>query len=223
MAAFDDIDYSYLGVEDLKGDRPVRVTNVARRKVNYVLPELNGTTRNFAPAPVSGKPEAKVITFHELYLLHNSPGGAKLIYENLQIKDNDVRIALDLPTDPEFDYSIEDIKKLMVEGTKEQILDALDFGPFYIAQWMKSTLVTEAVKIDYDKIKFFESLFRMKLDNLRENFEWAKEDPQIGREYRAMQAGEAQAGRQRRAGSASAEDNKSEQDNAIRARRAPLQ
>lgn len=223
MSAFDDIDYSYLGVADLTGDYPVRVVNVARRKVNYVLPELNNTTRNFAPAPFSGKPEVKVITFHELYLLHNSPGGAKLIYENLQIKDNKVRVALNLPTDPEFDYSIEDIKKLMVDGTKEQILDALDFGPFYIAQWMKSTLVTEKVAISYDKIKFFETLFRMNLDNLRDNFEWAKEDPQIGREYRAMQAGEASSGRQRRAGAAPEENSQSQQDEAIRARRAPLQ
>lgn len=222
MAAFDDIDYSYLGVEGLKGDYPVRVANVARRKVSYVLPELNGTTRNFAPAPLSGKPEIKIVTFHELYLLHNSPGGAKLIYENLQIKDNDVRTALDLPTDPEFDYSIDDIRKLMVDGTKEEILDALDFGPFYIAQWMKNSLATETVNISYDKIKFFESLFRMNLQNLRDNFEWAKEDPQIGREYRAMQQGEEGAGRQRRAGASTEAPAQDDMPN-VRARRAPLQ
>lgn len=224
MAQFDDIDYSYLGVEGLKGDRPVRVTNVARRKVSYVLPELNDMRRDFPPAPISGRTEPKVITFHELYLLQNSPGGAKLIFENLQIRDNDVRVALDLPTDPEFDYDLADIEKLMVEGTKEQILDALDFGPFYIAQWMKNALVTKNLSINYDKVKFFETLFRMKLDNVKENFEWAKEDPQIGREYRAMEKVNEGAGRQRRAGTSTDDaSNKQVQDSAMRERRAPLQ
>lgn len=206
MAQFDDIDYSYLGVDDLKGDRQVRVSNVARRKVHYVLPELNNTTRTFAPATPGANLDTKLVTFHELYLLHNSPGGQKVIFENLQIKDNDVRIALGLPTDPEFDYSIEDIKKIMNSGTKEEILDALDFGPAYIAQWMKGALVTENVKLDYDKIKFFETLFRMSLDNLKSNFEWAKEDPQIGREYRAMETNNEAVTRQRRAGANSVGD-----------------
>lgn len=202
MAAFDDIDYSYLGVEGLRGDRPVRVSNVARRRVSYVLPELNNTTRSFPAAPSSGRTEVKVITFHELYLLANSPGGAKLIHENLQIKDNEVRKALDLPTDPEFDYTVEDVRRIMVNGSKEEILDALDFGPVYIAQWMKSELATGDVKIGYDKIKLFEGLFRINLNNLRENFEFAATDPQIGAEYKAMKGVVSDSGRQRRAGQA---------------------
>lgn len=213
MAAFDDIDYGYLGVEGLKGDRPVRVSNLGRRKVSYVLPELNNTTRTFNPAD-NGYVDSKVLTFHELYLLYNTPGGPQLIFDNLQIKDNDVRAALNLPTDPEYDYSVEDIKKLIEDGTKEEILDALDFGPFYLAQWMKSVIVAEGLN-DYSKRKFFEGLFRMDLDNAQDNLEWATGDSIVGDLYSKMKVQDGGMRRRRASGDGIAGEQ-------TRQRRAPI-
>lgn len=197
MASYKDVDYSYLGVDGLHGDYMVRVSNLSRKRVVYTIPELN-LYRDFRPAQ-GNQIDTKTISFHELYLLSNSPGGEKLIWDNLQIKDNDVRKALGLPEDPEFDYSIEDIKKLVVDGTEEEILDALDFGPFFIASQIKGLLITDTPPISYDKIRFFEGLFRMNLQVLKDNFEWSKTDPQVGAQYRAMDAKEQQNGRTRRA------------------------
>jgi len=198
MGSFNDIDYSYLGVEELNGAYPVKVSNVSPQVISYVLPELNGTTRTFAPA-TSRTMDTKSIQFHELYTLFQSPGGQQLIYDHLQIKDNQVRKALNLPTDPEFDYSYEDIKKLVQEGTEEEILDALEFGPFFIAQWMKNIVVTEGLN-DYNKRKFFGGLFNMSVDEAQDAFEWSQGDPIVGAQYKQMSSKTSQGGRERRVG-----------------------
>lgn len=198
MAAFGDIDYSYLGVEGLTGDRPVRVSNLGRRKISYTLPELNNLHRTFNPAE-NGYIDTKVLTFHEIYMLNNIQGGPQIIFDNLQIKDNEVREALDLPTDPEFDYDVDKVRKLVQEGTQDEILDALDFGPFYIAQWMKTIIVSEGLN-DYSKRKFFEGLFRMDLDNAQDNLEWATKDSRVGADYARISGAQQDAPiRQRRA------------------------
>lgn len=184
MASFRDTDYSYLGVDGLHGDSMARVTNHSRKRIVYTVPELN-ITRTFLPAD-GVRLDSKLITFHEMYMLKNSPGGEKLVWDNLHIADNNFRKALGLPEDPEFDYTIEDIRKLTVDGTEDEILDALEFGPFFIASQIKNILVTESPKISYDKVKFFENLFRMNLSVIRENFNWAKEDERIGSDYQAM-------------------------------------
>lgn len=199
MSAFSDIDYSYLGVPGLTGDRPVRVTNLGRQRVYYTLPELNGLHRTFQPVE-RGIADTKVVTFHELYTLNNSPGGPQLIFDNLQIKDNDVRKALDLPEDPEFDYSVEEIKELIEKGTEDEILDALEFGPYYLAQWMKEVIITEGLN-DFEKRKFFEGLFNFNLTAAQENFNWSKEDPIVGSIYQAMDPNTKE--RERRASSPS--------------------
>lgn len=217
MASYRDVDYSYLGVEGLHGDYMVRVSNLSRKRVVYSVPELN-LYRDFRPAD-GNTIDTKALSFHELYLLANSPGGEKLIWDNLQIKDNDVRKALNLPEDPEFDYSIEDIKKLVVEGTEEEILDALDFGPFFVASQIKNILITDTPSIGYDKIRFFEGLFRMNLQVLKDNFEWSKGDPLVGAQYKAMdKKNNATTTRQRRAG-ATAQPEITEAP--VRQRRAP--
>ncbi len=201
MASYKDVDYSYLGVEGLHGDYMVRVSNLSRKRIMYTLPELN-LARDFRAADGSTV-DTKTVSFHELYLLNNSPGGPKLIWDNLQIRDNDVRHALGLPEDPEFDYTYKEIKELIETGTEEEILDALDFGPFFIASQMKAILVTETPKIDYNKIRFFEGLFRTKIETLKDNFDWSKGDEVVGDVYKAMDKSKpavGRASRQRRAG-----------------------
>lgn len=198
LGSFKDIDYSYLGVDSLDGSYPVKVSNISPQIVSYVLSELNGTTRTFEAA-THNRVETKTIQFHELYTLFQSAGGQQLIYDHLQIKDNMVRTALGLPTEPEFDYSYEDIEKLVQEGSKEEILDALEFGPYYIAQWMKNIIVTKGLN-DYNKRKFFGDLFNMSVDVAQDNFEWAKGDPTVGSRYAAMGAQADAMARTRRSG-----------------------
>lgn len=203
MANFNDVNYEYLGIEGLTGGYMSRVTNLSNNRVLYVLPELN-ITREFQGA-TAREQDTKTISFHELYTLKNSPGGEQLIWDNLQIKDNAVRQALGLPSDPEFSYSIDDIRKLVVEGSEDEILDALEFGPYFIATQIKNYLVTEEPKIDYGKIRLFEGLFHMQLQTLRDNFEWAKLDENVGTQYKAMDTSENTARGERRANGSSKE------------------
>jgi len=198
MASYSDIDYGFLGVgEDLTGATPVRVANLSPHVVEYVLTDP-AVRRTFTPATPT-QVDLKTIQFHELYTLYNSPGGPRLVYDHLQIQDNRIREALGLPTDPEFGFSYNDIKKLVQEGTEEEILDAIEFGPYYIPQWMKNIIVTEGLN-DYSKRKFFGTLFSMDLNSAQDNFEWAKGDPITGEKYKAMDSVKQPGARQRRTG-----------------------
>lgn len=198
--SFSGVDYSFLGIEGLRGDKPVKVTNISPKVVSYLLPELMGDmARTFRPA-TSTAAETKTIQFHELFTLAQSLGGMQIIYDNLLIESNEIRKALGLPEDPEFDYTYEDIKKIVQEGTKEEILDAIEFGPFYIVEWAKNIIVTEGLN-DYSKRKFFSTLFNMNLDRAQENFEWATDNEKVGSQYKEMSGKAADGGRQRRSSS----------------------
>lgn len=188
MASYSDNDYGFLGIDGLKGDYMVKVTNLSPQVVDYVLPELN-LSRSFAAA-TNHTTDTKQIQFHELYTLYQSPGGPQLIFDHLQIKDNSVREALSLPADPEFDYSQDGIRKLISEGTELEIVDALDFGPFYLAQWMKNIIIVEGLN-DHSKRQFFSKLFHMNIDSAQDNFDWATQNSNVGSQYAAMKAPES--------------------------------
>ena len=118
-------------------DRKTEVTviNKYNGSVGYDVPDL-GVHRNFFPG------ERKLITFDELEKLSFSPGGAVILKEYLEIADKDVINSLfyEAP-EPEYFYSKEDIKKLMVEGSLDQFLDCLDFAPEAVKEIIKDLAV----------------------------------------------------------------------------------
>lgn len=171
-----DVDYSFLGVEGLTGNRMVRVTNMGRNVVAYTLPELNNTRREFRPSIDGQQPESKSISFHELYILANKLGGEQLIWDNLLIEDNDVRIALGLPTTeetPEAKYTRDEVFEILKKGNRDEILDMLEFGPFYIAQWVKEDVIALDSRATRDLIG---EVFQINVDKLEETTRWAAED-----------------------------------------------
>ena len=156
--------YDFLGTE-VTGAMEVKVWAVGAGKVHYELQDPK-VTRTFNPG------ELKILTFHEIYQLANHPGGMYLLVNNLQIRDNKVRQAIGLSVDPEYLYTEEDAKILVVNGTREQILDALEFGPLGLASMIKHFAV---IHVDSsDKINFFNKLFSMNILELRDAFD--KED-----------------------------------------------
>ena len=156
------IDYSFLGVEGLTGERAIRVWKRAKGKVVYSLDDpkvYRVWNRN---------DEVKMITFHELYTLSNAPGGRGILQYFLLIKDQEVLQALDLPLDPEYQYTEEDCRKLILKGTKDQILDALEFGGYGVATLIKKA-ATE-VKIDStSRKKMINGIFGFDLDLIYDN------------------------------------------------------
>ena len=173
------IDFSYL-VEVLKGDTMIPVSNMGRKRVAYIIEEI-GVTRDFRQFQEGQRPDTKNIPFGELYALSNMPGGMQLIWDNLKIDSNDARQALGLPLaedTPEVEYDRETVANIVQNGTEDEILDMLEFGPYYIAEWIKE----EAINVDSSKRRhFIGQVLQINIDALEENVKWAAGDEDAGR------------------------------------------
>jgi hypothetical protein len=163
MSIKQDLYSSFLG-EEITGDLEVKVWSTSIGDVVYALDDPR-VHRNWKPG------ELKIITFHELYQLANTPGGMPILVNHLQIRDENVRKALQLPMEPEYFYTEEDARKLVNTGTEEEILDALEFGPRSLASMIRYFAILDIDSLE--KMKFFNGLFRMNIQQIRENL---KED-----------------------------------------------
>ena len=159
--------YDFLG-EDITGAMEVKVWAIGAGLVTYALVDP-AITRVWRPN------ELKVITFHELYQLANTAGGMQLLYDRLQIRDNKVREALQLPLDPEFLYTEEDAKNLVINGTEAEVLDAIEFGPMGLTSMIKHHSILHVDSLE--KANFFNTLFKMNIQELRNSVEKVGEDP----------------------------------------------
>jgi hypothetical protein len=159
MAVTQDSYSSFLG-EHITGTMEVKVWSNSIGAVGYGVDELR-VSRSWQPS------ELKIVTFHELYLLANQPGGMALLTNYLQIRDQKVREALQLPLEPEYLYTDEDAKKLVISGTEDQILDALEFGPISLAGMIRHYAILEVT--DINRMKFFNNLFSMSIEVIRDN------------------------------------------------------
>jgi hypothetical protein len=108
-------------------DKIVIVKNRSSGTVGYKIPEDN-IRRIFT------KGEEKRISITELEKLSFQPGGSYIMANYLQIKDAEAIEELGIHTEPEYNMSVEDIKKLMLEGSLDAFLDCLDFAPEGVIQ-----------------------------------------------------------------------------------------
>ena len=121
------------------------VKNRSASMVVYRIPEKN-IRREFAPG------EVKKISGEELIDLSYQSGGRELMANFLQIQAKEVTQELNIHTEPEYNYSEQDIAELIKTGSLDAFLDCLDFAPVGVLDILKSL----AVKIplsDFDKRK----------------------------------------------------------------------
>ena len=114
------------------------VFNVKNRSTGvaiYRIPEDN-IRREFAPG------ETKRIAFGELEKLTYQPGGTELLTNFLQILDQEPTTTLNIHREPEYDLSEEQIKDLILNGSIDEFLDALDFAPIGVIDLIKSYSVS---------------------------------------------------------------------------------
>lgn len=98
------------------------VKNRSDSVVFYTVPDLN-VRRNFNPG------ESKDISENEIKQLSFQPGGMSLISDFLQIDRTDLnKIGLG-EQEREYFFSEADIKELILNGSRDEFLDALDFAP----------------------------------------------------------------------------------------------
>jgi len=113
----------------------IKVKNRSAGNVVYTVPDLK-VRRDFLPG------EIKNIDSDELVQLSYSQGGRLLISQYLQILDEDVRDELEGEVEPEYNFTDEDIKNLILTGSLDAFLDALDFAPVGVLDLIKKYSVS---------------------------------------------------------------------------------
>lgn len=123
-------------------DELIKVRNRDNGVVGYNIPEMNNLRRNFAIG------ETKEITMDELRKLSYIPGGDVILRECLVIENEEALKEILSDVEPEYFYTDEDIKTLLLSGTLEQLQDCLDFAPSGVIDLVKDY----AVKLEINDI-----------------------------------------------------------------------
>ena len=111
------------------------VKNRSSSMVVYRIPETN-LRREFAPG------ETKRIPFGELEKLTYQSGGRELLENFLQILEEEVTTNLNVRRELEYDMSEAQVRDLLLTGSLDAFLDALDFAPIGVIDLIKSMAVT---------------------------------------------------------------------------------
>lgn len=99
----------------------MKVKNRSACVVIYTIADLN-ITRRFAPG------EVKEISKDEIQRLLYQKGGTSLFLDDLQVSAEDMAELGFGAQEPEYFYSHEDIKRIMLTGSLDEFLDLLDFS-----------------------------------------------------------------------------------------------
>lgn len=113
---------------------PNTIYNVKNRSssvVVYRIPEDN-LRREFAPG------ETKKIPFSELEKLTYQQGGREMLEQFLQIIDEVVTSNLNVRREVEYDMSENQVRDLLLRGSLDAFLDALDFAPLGVIDLIKT-------------------------------------------------------------------------------------
>jgi hypothetical protein len=116
----------------------VNVTNISDARVGYDVPEIPAS-RRFNPG------EMKQISVGELRALEFIEGGSVLIRNFLRVDNEDFLKELGVTVEPEYFWSRDDVVELLMNGSIEQVQDALDFAPQGIIDLIKEVAVTEQI------------------------------------------------------------------------------
>ena len=112
----------------------LNVTNRSGGIVIYKIPEHN-IRREF------NERETKKIPYQELVWLSYRPGGRTLMQNMLLIEDPEAVESLNITAEQEYFMTEEDVIKMLVHGSLDQLLDALDFAPEGVIQIIKDQAV----------------------------------------------------------------------------------
>ena len=99
----------------------ISVTNNSTNSVGYQIPE-DGIDRQFNIG------ETKQISLDELQKVQYVPGGDYILKNCLTINDKDALAFLNMEVEPEYFYSTEDIKNILLNGTMDEFEDFINFA-----------------------------------------------------------------------------------------------
>ena len=121
----------------IEKDTLIKVKNRYSGTVGYTIPELGNLHRSFS------KGETKEITMDELRKLSYISGGKVLLQNYLIVQNQDaLKELLSDDVEPEYYYGEEEIKKLLLTGSNDQLLDCLEFAPEGVIGLVKDLAVS---------------------------------------------------------------------------------
>ena len=119
----------------IENNMTIKVTNRDNGSVGYSVPDL-GVHRTFQPK------ESKEISAEELRKLSYLPGGDVIIKDYLIIHNEELLKELLGEVEPEYYYSEDEVKTLLLSGSLEQLQDCLDFAPTGVQDLIKKYAVS---------------------------------------------------------------------------------
>lgn len=113
----------------------VKITNRYDGRVGYSIPDLGNLYRGFAPN------ETKEVTMEELRKLSYMPGGQSMLEKYFVLDNKDAIAELVGGVEPEYYYTEEDVKNLLLTGSLDELKDCLDFAPAGVVEVVKKLAV----------------------------------------------------------------------------------
>ena len=150
-----------------------KVKNRSASMVIYKIPEKN-IRREWQPG------ETKKIAFSELEQLTYQPGGRELIANFLQILEEEVTDNLGVNPQPEYYMTEEQVIDLILNGSLEAFLDALDFAPIGVQDLIKKYSVSLPIT-DINKREALKAKTGFDVDKAIAN-EKADKEPEVAKE-----------------------------------------
>ena len=121
----------------ITNDTLIKVRNRANGSVGYTLD--NNFHRNFEHK------EIKMIPFGELRQLQYAPGGEYALQHLLVVEDEEALKLLNMKVEPEYFYSEDNIKDLLLKGEIDAFADFLDFAPDGALDLAKTIAIREEI------------------------------------------------------------------------------
>ena len=113
----------------------VKVLNRFLGQTTYVIPELH-IRRTFQ------RGAEQEVPFKELQYLKYQAGGEEMLRNILMIEDEEALEKLVGDVEPEYHYTESDVENLLLNGSLEQLEDALDFAPLGVIELIKEKAVS---------------------------------------------------------------------------------
>lgn len=142
-------------------DKKYNIKNRSASVVVYRIPEA-GIRRSWNPG------EVKRISFNELEQLTYQPGGRELMANFLQIEEEEITQDLGISRPPEYDMSEQQVVELILNGSYDAFLDALDFSPIGVIDLIKKYSVSLPIT-DMEKRKALKEKTGFDVDKAIEN------------------------------------------------------
>lgn len=104
-------------------NKTISIKNRGAASVTYSVPDSN-IRRSFTPNEIK-----RNVPIKELEMLAQTPGGLYIIKNYLLVSEEDVLDYLGIDIEPEYSYGEVEVKKLLLEGSLDQLADCLEFAP----------------------------------------------------------------------------------------------